>query len=233
MAVRLYDLAAADPNVRFSPYCWRVRLALAHKGLGVETIPWRFTDKPAIAFSGQDRVPVVIDGDNGDKVVSDSWAIAEYLEATYPQRPSLFGGAAAMAVGRFVNGWADAILNAGIARLVVADVFAQLHEKDRDYFRTSREQRFGTTLESLGADRDKHVAVFRQNLQPLRSVLAAQPCLGGAAASYADYIAFGGFQWARCISAFELIEAADPIAAWRERLLGAFDGLAAKACRAV
>jgi glutathione S-transferase-like protein len=39
MTLRLYDLAGADPNRRFSPYCWRIRLALAHKRLPVETIP--------------------------------------------------------------------------------------------------------------------------------------------------------------------------------------------------
>ena len=27
----------------------------------METIPWRFTDKEVIAFSGQDRVPVLVD----------------------------------------------------------------------------------------------------------------------------------------------------------------------------
>ena len=56
-------------------------MALAHKGLAVETVPWRFTEKAVLAFSGQGRVPVIRDG---DAVVSDSWSIAEYLEATYP-----------------------------------------------------------------------------------------------------------------------------------------------------
>ena len=63
MTIRMYDLAAADPAVRFSPYCWRIRMALAHKGLDVETIAWRFTDKSAISFSGQGSVPVIRDGD--------------------------------------------------------------------------------------------------------------------------------------------------------------------------
>ena len=45
MAITLYDLCGADPARRFSPYCWRTRLALAQKGLATETIPWRFTDR--------------------------------------------------------------------------------------------------------------------------------------------------------------------------------------------
>ena len=55
----LYDLAGAEDDRRFSPYCWRSKMALAHKGLEVKTVPWRFTDKEAIRFSGQGRVPVL------------------------------------------------------------------------------------------------------------------------------------------------------------------------------
>ena len=70
MSLRLYDLAGAQPERRFSPYCWRVRLALAHKNLPVETIPWRFTEKAEIAASGQTLVPVLVDG---DRWIADSW----------------------------------------------------------------------------------------------------------------------------------------------------------------
>ena len=88
MTIQLYELAGKDDR-RFSPYCWRARMALEHKGLDYETVPVRFTDKDLIAFSGQERIPVVRDGDN---VVSDSWDIAEYLERQYPDKASLFGG---------------------------------------------------------------------------------------------------------------------------------------------
>ena len=40
--IRFFDLAGADPDIRFSPNCWRIRMALAHKGLDAETVPWRF-----------------------------------------------------------------------------------------------------------------------------------------------------------------------------------------------
>jgi glutathione S-transferase len=136
MARKLYDLAGADSNRRFSPYCWRTKLALAHKGLDVETIPWRFTDRDAIAFSGQARVPVLVDG---DQVVFDSWTIANYLEDAYPDRPSLFGGAGGRAVARFVNSWADTVQLGGMIRALVADIHAHVHETDRAYFRESRE----------------------------------------------------------------------------------------------
>lgn len=229
MTIELYDLAGADPGVRFSPFCWRTRMALAHKGLAIECRPWRFTDKSTIAFSGQGRVPVLRDG---DRIVSDSWAIAKDLETHYPDRPSLFGGAAGEAHAHFVNSWADTVLQPGIARLIIADIWSCLAEQDRDYFRTSREERFGAKLESIQSARDSDVALFRRSLIPLRTTLASQPFLGGSTASYADYIVFSGFQWARATSDFELLEASDAVAAWRERILDLFDGLARTAPRA-
>jgi glutathione S-transferase len=226
MSRKLYDLAGADPERRFSPYCWRAKLALAHKGLEVETIPWRFTERDMIAFSGQGRVPVLVDG---DEVVSDSWSIANYLEDTYPDQPSLFGGEGGRALARFVNSWADAVQLAGMIRMVVADIHAHVHEKDKDYFRESREKRFGATLEQVAADREQRLPVFRQSLDPLRLTLRAQPFLCGEASAYADYIVFGGFQWARCISAFKLLEPDDPVAQWRERMLQSHGGMPARA----
>ncbi len=226
MGLQLYDLAGAELERRFSPYCWRIKMALKHKGLLFDTIPWRFTDKDVIAFSGQGRVPVLLDG---DRIVSDSWTIATYLEEAYADRPSLFGGEGCCAVTRFVNAWADGVLAGGILRLIIMDVFAHLDEKDRSYFRQTREHRLGAALETIGADRETNVLGFRKTLEPIRTVLGAQPYLGGKTPAYADYAVFGCFQWARCISSFPLLLKDDAVWLWRDRLLSEFDGFAGKA----
>jgi glutathione S-transferase len=225
MAITLYDLAGAEADRRFSPFCWRTRLALAHKGLAVETVPWRFTETAAIAFSGQGKVPVIVDG---GRTVHDSWTIADYLDATYPDRP-LLASKTERALAKFIGNWTDAVLHPGLARLIMLDVYGHLDARDQPYFRTSREARFGMTLEAFCADRDGKLAAFRQSLTPLRATLQGQSYLGGETPDYADYIVFGGFQWARCVSEVSLLAADDPIAAWRQRLLDAFDGLAGKA----
>ncbi|MDP6787761.1 MAG: glutathione S-transferase N-terminal domain-containing protein, partial [Rhodospirillales bacterium] len=211
---------------RFSPYCWRTRLALAHKGLTAELIPVRFSDKDLIAFSGQSKVPVLVDGDT---TLSDSWTIAGYLEDTYADRPSLFGGAGGRGATRILNAWMDKVQNPLILRMIVLDVFNGIEEADRDYFRASREQRFAMPLEDVPADRAARIEDFRAGLDFLRDIVAGQPFLSGATAAYADYIVFSGFQWARSISRFELLKADDPLNPWRDRMLGLFDGLAAKA----
>lgn len=225
-AIRLYDLAGADPERRFSPFCWRTKLALAHKGLAVDTLPWRFTDKDAIAFSGQGRVPVLVDG---DATVVDSWAIAVHLETQYPGKPSLFGGDIGMSVARFLNTWTDKVLHPALAPLVISDIYAHVATQDRDYFRTSREKVFGKPLEEVSAGREEAVCTFRQTLEPLRAVLQLQPHLAGVHPAYADYIVFGAFQWARCISPYKLLVDDDPVAVWRLRMLNAFDGIAGRA----
>ena len=49
MALKLFELVGTDEQRPFSPFCWRTRMALAHKGLSAQSIPWCFTEKDAIA----------------------------------------------------------------------------------------------------------------------------------------------------------------------------------------
>ncbi len=65
------------------------------------------------------------------------------LEDTYPDRPSLFGGATGRAHARFINAWADGVMLGAIARLIVRDLLDVVAPQDRGYFRESREARFG------------------------------------------------------------------------------------------
>jgi glutathione S-transferase len=225
MSFKLFELVGTDEARPFSPYCWRTRMALAHKGLTAESLPWRFTEKGAIAPHGSEKVPVLL---HGEQAVVDSWAIANYLEEKYPDRPSLFGGQGGQAMARMLNWWGDIAVVGGIFPMIVADIPNHLAPVDAAYFRQSREARFGKPLEEVVANRDSAVTGFRRSLDPMRLTLKTQPYLGGDAPNYADYIVFGGFQWARVVSAFKLLEEADPIYAWREKLLDAFDGMARK-----
>jgi glutathione S-transferase len=223
MSLKLFELVGQDDTRPFSPYCWRTRMALAHKELAAESVPWRFTEKALIAPHGSEKVPVML---HGDKPVVESWVIANYLEDTYPDRPSLFGGEGGRAMARMLNWWGDIAIIGGIFPMIVADIPNKLAEVDAAYFRKTREARFGKPLEEVAAGRDQAVTAFRKSLDPLRLTLKTQPFLGGTTPNYADYIVFGGFQWARVVSPFRLLEEADPVYAWRERLFDAFDGMA-------
>ncbi len=225
MALQLFELVGTEDDRPFSPYCWRTRMALAHKELEASSIPWRFTEKEAIARHQSDKVPVLLDG---ERAINDSWNIATYLEDTYPDRPSLFGGEGGRAMGRMINWWCDAMVIPGMVPLIITDIHAHLRPADQAYFRESREARFKKTLEEVAATRDRDVVTFRKSLDPVRLTLRSQPFLGGERPNYADYIVFGPFQWARAISGFQLLQPDDAIYAWRERLLDAFGGMARK-----
>jgi glutathione S-transferase len=227
--LRLYDLAGADPALRFSPYCWRIKLALAHKGLPFETVPWRFTEKDAIAFSGQGLVPVLVDG---DRVVFDSWQIAAYLDEAYRERPTLLGRVIGRAHARFVKDWTERVVHPLILKLVILDILACLDPRDVAYFRQSREARFGTSLERVAVAPDEGIAALGNALAPVRATLEAQPYFGGERPTFPDFCLFGAFQWARCVSPLELLpDPADPVRRWRESLLDAYGGLARNATR--
>ena len=226
MGIVLYELAGADPALRFSPHCWKVRMALAHKGLEAEGLPWRFTEKQVIAFSGQGSVPVLIDD---GETVYDSWRIALHLEARYPNVPALFTGTGAVPLAQFVNAWSDSVLLPAIARVILLDIHDCLDLADREYFRVSREKRFGQSLEAVVADRPSNLSALGKALTPLRQVLRERDFLSGESPAYADYCVFGMFMWARCCSTAPLLDEDDPVFLWRERLLSAFDGLARSA----
>jgi glutathione S-transferase len=226
MPIKLYDLAGAEDDCRFSPPCWQVKMALKHKGLDAQEIPWRLTEKEAIAFSGQGLVPVLVDG---DKTVNDSWEIARYLETTYADRPSLFNGKVGESGALFMKFWSEQAIYPLIFRIILLDLFENLHEKDKAYFRESREKRLGVTLEEFATANDATITALRTALSPLREVLSRQLYLGGDQPYFGDYIAFAEFQWARTVSPIQLLAKDDPIYSWRDRLLDAFDGYARNA----
>jgi hypothetical protein len=126
VAITLYDLAGAEAERRFSPFCWRTKMALAHKGLEVATGPGR-------------------------------------------------------ALTRFVQNWTETVLQPALIGFVVLDICRHSAPQDQAYFRQSREERFGTTLENVVRDRAQRLPAFRDSLTPLRRTLERQKFLGGDA----------------------------------------------------
>lgn len=222
----LYELSGIDADLRFSPFCWRVRFALAHKGLEVETRPWHFTDKEALAFAHHDKVPVLIDE---KEVITDSYEIMKYLDRRYPEAP-LLGEGITETRGRFFKHYAERTLAPAIMQIIIMDLFDIIHPDDRFYFRESREKRFGCTLEEFHSP-SKGKKQLNIILEPLRAHLKESRFLDGHAPSGADYLVFGNFMWARCASEAELVSDTDPVHAWLERMLDLHGGLGRNAQR--
>lgn len=218
--LKLYELAGRDDR-RFSPTCWRVRMALAHKGLEVERVPTPFTGIAEIGGGLSKTVPIL---EHDGRFLNESTTIARYLEETFPDRPSLFGGPGGAALCEFVDSWTLATLHQQLVTFVVKDIVDHCAECDVEYFRTSREQRFGRTLEAVQAGREERVDAFRGSLLPLRVTLKRQPYLMGERPGYGDYIVLGAFQWVRSVSPFKVLADDDPVRAYIDDLLDLFDG---------
>lgn len=224
--ITLYELCGKHADLRFSPYVWRTKMCLKHKGLDFDTVPCSFTQKQAYAPSGSKTVPVIKDH---DQWISDSWDIALYLEKTYPDAPSLFNGEGGKEGAHFISNWAVMALAVPIFKIIVHDIFQLLGPEDQTYFRESREARIGMTLEESIEQRPKNLKTLAANLRVLEMTLAGKDFIGGKAPNYMDYAVFGIFQWARQCSNIELLPEGSAVATWREIMLDLYDGYAGKA----
>jgi glutathione S-transferase len=208
---------------RPSPFSWRIRYALAHKGVKFEVQPVRFADVETIRkLSGQHLTPII---KHGDTVVHETWDIACYLEQQFPDKPSLFGSDVGRGIARFINAWSETRLGPPLRHVIYTDFLAILDPVDRDYFRASRERALGMSLEDACADPVSKLAAFHDACVPLERVLSAQPYVCGQAPAYGDYIVFSLFQMARLGNRREVVATGSSIADWRTRMIALFDDL--------
>jgi glutathione S-transferase len=222
--ITMYDLAAADPAIRFSPFCWRTRFSLLHKGLAFDAVPWRFTQRDALAPSGQARVPVIVDHDMGERWVNDSWAIALYLDATYPERPLLMPTPADKANGRFVAAWAETAVHLAAFPLILNHMHTKLDPVDQPYFRDSREARFGRKLEDLRIKPKAGIEALHKVLAPAEQALLVSPYLSGTKPGYADYALAGSLMWIWVTCPVPPFDASTAVGRWFLGMLELFDG---------
>ncbi|MGB0746719.1 MAG: glutathione binding-like protein [Alphaproteobacteria bacterium] len=221
--ITTYHLANAD-GAHFSPHAWRTTMALAHKGLEHESRGVAFTEIGTICDGERKIVPTIEDG---ERVLSDSWAIALHLEDSVTSGRSLFGGEKGKAHALFINNWASFGLQPLLLQIMILELFERLQDRDKAYFRESREKRFGRSLEDHAALADEARQRLPAMLAPLSMTLNSQAWLGGDVPSYADYIALGAFQWVRTSSSFDLPGfAGEKVAAWHGAMLDLHDGLA-------
>jgi glutathione S-transferase len=221
--IRLYELALEDGRSA-SPFVWRIRYSLAHKGIPFETVYLGFTEIPTV-FGGKFKtVPIL---EHADTVLNESWDIAEYLDRAFPDRPLLFGTPVEHSMARFTDTWFISEVLRKMFRVYVKDVHDAARPQDRPYFRETREKNMkGKTLESFTADRASHLPGIRAALAPLRQHVAKYPFLGGSKPSFADYIALGGFYWAASAGTIPLLERDDSLRDYLSRGFDLYGGIA-------
>jgi glutathione S-transferase len=223
-ALRLYELALQNGRSA-SPFVWRVRYALAHKGLPFESVYLGFCEIPQ-RFDGRFKtVPIL---ERGDTVMAESWDIAQYLDSAYPRAPLLFSSAPELAMVRLMDEWFTAEVLRKMFRMYILDVHDAARPEDKPYFRESRETRFlhGKTLEEFTADRVTRLPALRDALNPLRLHLKNHPFMGGSSPNYADYIVLGAFIWAASVGTVTMLAADDSLRGYVDRGLDLYGGMA-------
>jgi glutathione S-transferase len=211
--LRLYELVLADGRSA-SPYVWRIRYALAHKGLPYESVPVGFTDIPGIAGGRFKTVPVL---EHGATMLAESWDIAAYLDATFRAKP-LFSGPAEIAMVKLFESWMLVEIVRRMVGIYILDVHDAARPQDRAYFRRSREARFnGKRLEEITAGREQRLPALREAFAPMRAHLANSRFLGGDSPNYADYIALASCTWVASVATLPLFPHDDVLRGWLER----------------
>lgn len=103
---------------KHSPFCQKVRLVLAAKGLNatlIEVVPG-LGQVGLFRLSGQRQVPVLVDG---AEVIADSTEIALHLEERHPLPPLLPSDPEARAQVLLLEDWADTSLASACRRALV------------------------------------------------------------------------------------------------------------------
>jgi len=221
MTITLYSLCGRDHGRPFSPHCWKISMALKHKGLAYEERPHAFTAIPSIEGGVSKTVPILRDD---TRLVTDSFQIALYLDEAYPDHPTLFGGEGGMALARFVESYAATTIHPAVTRIAIMQIHDMLDTPDQTYFRQSRQERLGKPIEEVAAARADAIAAFPDTLRPLRHMLSSQDFIGGDSPLFADYIVFGALQWLKITSGSVHLPAGDPVLDWFERCLDLHDG---------
>ncbi len=221
--ITLYDLQLAS-GCTISPFVWRTKYALAHKGFDIDIVPGGFTGILERTGGRSERLPAIVDG---DKWVLDSWLIAEYLDETYPDRPMLFEGPSMKALTKFIDGWLWRTAIGPWFRCYILDYHNLSLPQDHEYVRTTRETIFlgGRKLEDVQAGREDRLPLVPPTLEPLRQLLRETRWLGGDTPNFADYTALAVFLWTGSVATTPPLTEDDPLRDWLDRGFDLYGGL--------
>ncbi|EIW79330.1 hypothetical protein CONPUDRAFT_127368 [Coniophora puteana RWD-64-598 SS2] len=213
-----YDIPSTLPINAWSPNCWKTRYALNIKGVPYTTEWVEYPDIEALALqigaaptgtkddgSPSYTLPIINDPNTG-KVVSDSFLIAEYLDETYSggNFNTLFPSNSKPLVEAFEGGLVGALSPA--LPLLLSISAPVLNPSSKEYFRRTREAKFGKKLEefsALGAPRTADWAKAEEGFAQVAGWLAKNgngPYVLGDTVSYADGVLGAWLIWAKIVT---------------------------------
>ncbi|KAG6824215.1 hypothetical protein H0H87_012263, partial [Tephrocybe sp. NHM501043] len=149
--IEFYDISSKAPGKSWSGTTWRIRYALAIKGLPFETTWVEYQDiarvskdkgfPPTSEGAIQYTLPAIHDP-NTSKSIADSIPIAEYLDSAYPDTPKLFAEGSKAKQVAFINALPGNL--SSLWQFTIAHSHGVLNDPEAAaYFRRTREAMFG------------------------------------------------------------------------------------------
>ena len=219
--ITLYDLQLAS-GATISPFVWATKYALAHKGFEVDIVPGGFTGIMERTGGRSERLPAIVDD---GRWVLDSWLIAEYLDETYPDRPTLIGDPSVKVLTQLVESWLWQQAIGPWMTCFLKSYRDRSLPQDHDYVTSSRERMFGRRIEDIVVGREDRLPMVPPNLELLRGVLRDHRWLGGESPNYADYRALSIFLFCASVADLPVLTEDDPLRDWIDRGFDLYGGL--------
>ncbi|RDX53698.1 hypothetical protein OH76DRAFT_1398810 [Lentinus brumalis] len=218
-----YDIprkANVPSDKAWSPNTWKTRYSLNIKGLPYRTVWVEYpdiealykklgVDAPSTGPTGAPYYCLPLIYDRNTKVhVSDSAAIARYLDKTYPDNPTLIPKETDALHAAFQRAFA-AVFNmpkGSISWLMIPETYVRLNPASQGYFRRTREEWSGMAIEELaprGSEkRQKHWEAVKGAFHEVAGWLQADGheklfFLGGETICYADIAIAAWVVWIR------------------------------------
>lgn len=148
-------------------------------------------------------VPVIIHGEL-PKIVQESWDIIEYLDTTFPDTPQLVPKGTKALLTVYDNYVKDKITMT-VFTMIVLPTFNFVTEKDKAYFRESREKWLGAKLEDVCPPEKKEAQLtkLKDGLDQIAKMLDKNGEGGifvlGDRASKGDFTLVGIFCWLKAV----------------------------------
>lgn len=219
--ITLYDLQLSH-GATISPFIWATKYAIAHKGFELDIVPGGFTGIPERTGGRTERLPAIVD--DGEWVL-DSWLIAEYLDAKYPDRPTLIGDPSVKALAQMTEAWLWQTAIGPWMTCFIKQYRDRSLPQDHEYVTTSRERMFGRKIEDIIIGREDRLPKVPPTLQLMRNTLAQNSWFGGDKPNYADYRMLAVFLFTASVADTPVLTDDDPLRDWIERGFDLYGGL--------
>lgn len=220
--ITFYDLQHAS-GCTTSPFVWATKYALKHKGFDLDVVDGGFTGIMDRTGGRTERLPAIVD--DGEWVL-DSWLIAEYLDAKYPDRPTLIPDPSIVPLTQMLEGW---LWSTAVGPWMTCYLKAYRDRsvpEDHEYVTTSRERMFGgRKIEEIIVGREDRLPQISANLELMRNTLRDHKWFGGEQPNYADHRMLGVFLWLASVCDTPALAADDPLRDWIDRGFDLYGGI--------